>query len=412
MIRQIGRSFLALLLVLAMATLIAPAVGAQGKPTPTPTPTPAATPTPVPAGPATVKGIAFYDDNGNGVQDSGEAPAAGARLTVVCVSCQKFPQAGAGVTGPDGTFSITVAGVSGTQQYGLAASANRLTGPAVTTGPNYATTVRFVLSPSDTATVNAGLVPLDARYFRQTGFRINNDAFWDYFNRRGGVNTFGYPVSRTVTFLGLPAQFFQREVMQQFTDGSVHLLNVLDPDLLPYQSFNFSVFPAPDASLMSQAPAVGSANYGSAIIAFVQQHAPNTFNGLAVNFYQTFTSTVTLQSAYPNGGGNPDLLPALNLEIWGVPTSAPAYDPNNHNFVYLRFQRGIMHYDARCNCPHGILLADYLKSILTGQNLPADLAQEAADSKFSLQYDPTVTNWVHDPSRLPATDLTEGFERY
>ena len=32
-----------------------------------------------------------------------------------------------------------------------------------------------------------------------------------------------------------------------------------------------------------------------------------------------------------------------------------------------------MHYDKGCNCTQGLLLADYLKSILTGQNLPADL---------------------------------------
>jgi hypothetical protein len=404
MLGQLGQPLRVFLFVLMAMALGATGVGAQATPTPTATLTP--------PGPATVKGIAWYDDNGNGVQDSGETPAAGARLTVVCITCQKFPQAGAGEAGPDGSFSVTVDTVSGAQQYRLETAANRPTGPAATTGPNYATSVRFVLSSGDTVTANAGMVPLNERYFRESGFRINDDAFWDYFNRRGGLNTFGYPESRTVTFLGLPAQFFQREVMQQFPDGSVHLLNLLDPGLLPYQSFNFSVFPAPDPALMSQAPAVGSANYGTAVIAFVQQRAPDSWNGLPVHFYQTFTSTVSLQSAYPTGGGSPNLLPALNLEIWGVPTSAPAYDPNNHNFVYLRFQRGIMHFDAGCHCTHGILLADYLKATLTGQNLPSDLAQEAAGSQFYLQYDPTASNWVRDPSRLPATNLVEGFERY
>jgi hypothetical protein len=401
---QLGRPLRVFLFLLIVMALDATGVGAQATPTPTATP--------VPPGPATVKGLTWYDANGNGVQDSGEAPAAGARLTVVCISCQKSPQAGAGLADPNGNFTVAVAAVAGVQQYRLEIASSRPAGPAVTTGPNYATSVRFLLSAGDTVTENAGLVPLDERYFRESGFRINNDAFWDYFNRRGGLNIFGYPESRTVTFLGLPAQFFQREIMQQFPDGSVHLLNLLDPGLLPYRSFNFSVFPAPDPALMRQAPAVGSANYDTAVIAFVQQHAPDGWNGLSVHFYQTFTSTVTLQSAYPSGGGNPNLIPALNLEIWGVPTSAPAYDPNNHNFVYLRFQRGIMHYAAGCNCTRGILLADYLRSILTGQNLPADLAQEAAGSRFSRQYDPTATNWVRDPTRLPATNLIEGFERY
>ena len=84
-------------------------------------------------------------------------------------------------------------------------------------------------------------------------------------------------------------------------------------------------------------------------------------------------------------------------------------DPHNHDFVYLRFQRGIMMFDARCACTQGMLLADYLKSILTGQNLPADLDQEAKDSPFYQQYDPSAPNWVHDPRVLPDTDLSNAF---
>jgi hypothetical protein len=96
--------------------------------------------------------------------------------------------------------------------------------------------------------------------------------------------------------------------------------------------------------------------------------------------------------------------------MWGVPTSAPTFDPNNHNFVYLRFQRGmIMMFDATCTCTQGILLADYLKSILTWQNLPADLSKEAQGSPFFNQYDPSQPNWVHNPTFLPKTDLTQAF---
>src|SRR5207302_9514720 len=80
------------------------------------------------------------------------------------------------------------------------------------------------------------------------------------------------------------------------------------------------------------------------------------------------------------GTDDPNLLGLLDLEVWGAPTSLPAYDPANHNFIYQRFQRGIMHYDTTCGCTQGLLLADYLKALLTGQNLPADLAAQAADS--------------------------------
>src|SRR5687767_2030344 len=32
-------------------------------------------------------------------------------------------------------------------------------------------------------------------FFAETGFRIGNERFADYFQKRGGVRTFGYPVS-------------------------------------------------------------------------------------------------------------------------------------------------------------------------------------------------------------------------
>ena len=36
-----------------------------------------------------------------------------------------------------------------------------------------------------------------------------------------------------------------------------------------------------------------------------------------------------------------------------------------------------MHYDKGCGCTQGLLLADYLKALITGVNLPADLAAQA-----------------------------------
>src|SRR5436190_16076943 len=86
----------------------------------------------------------------------------------------------------------------------------------------------------------------DPRLFPQTGYRVDNDAFWDFFSHRGGVRTFGYPVSRQFTLLGLPVQLFQRAALQQQQDGSVGVLNLLDPGLMPYTRFNGSTFPAPD----------------------------------------------------------------------------------------------------------------------------------------------------------------------
>ena len=48
-----------------------------------------------------------------------------------------------------------------------------------------------------------------------------------------------------------------------------------------------------------------------------------------------------------------------------IPTSRPMHDPNNPGFIYQRFQRGIMHYDKGCGCTQGLLLADYVKALIT-----------------------------------------------
>jgi hypothetical protein len=280
--------------------------------------------------------------------------------------------------------------------------------PAATGTPTVTPTVTPtpVASASATPTATAGpAVAHDQRYFAQTGYRIDNDVIWDYFNRRGGLAIFGYPVSRTFTLQGFTVQFFQRRIVQLGPNGQARLLNTLDPGLLPYASFNFAIFPPPDPTVTGAAPPPTDVN---ATLDFVRSRAPDAFDGKPVNFFQTFQGTVAFQVAFPNGGDQ-NLLPGIQLEMWGVPTSAPAYDPNNHNFVYLRFQRGIMHYDVGCNCTQGILLADYLKSVLTGQNLPADLDAESRGSIFYKQYDPSKPGWVVDPARLPSTDMTNAF---
>ncbi len=256
-------------------------------------------------------------------------------------------------------------------------------------------------------------LPVGNRYFVQTGYAIDQDAFWNYFIRRGGLPTFGYPVSRTITFLGLPTQFFQRQVMQLWSDGSVHLLNLLDSGLMPYTSFNFSTFPSPDPVLVAQAPSPSDPNYASDAIAFVREHAPNSWNGLPVNFAVGYNQTVTPEAAFP---GQPPasaqvqaLLPLIQLEIWGLPTSEPAYDPANHGFVYLRWQRGIMMFDTSCTCTQGVLFGDYFKSIITNTGIPVDLASESANSTYFAQYAPSMPNWVARPDELPNTNLTSAF---
>lgn len=248
----------------------------------------------------------------------------------------------------------------------------------------------------------------DARLFSQTGYRVADDKFWAYFKARGGVRTFGYPVSNSFTLQGFRVQIFQRAVLQMQPNGSVGILNVLD-DVLPYTAINGSQFPAADPEVIGKQPKVGQPEYHARALQFVKENAPDEWQGKKVNFYQAFIGAVKPEDAFPEGGGSLGLLSGFNLEVWGLPTSRPTADPTNGNFVYQRFQRGIMHYDVSCKCTQGLLLADYVKSLLTLRNLPPDLAAQAAMNPIYGQVDPSKAGWVRRPGELPASDLTDSF---
>jgi len=254
-------------------------------------------------------------------------------------------------------------------------------------------------------------MPNDARFFAQTGYRVGEDAFWTYFQARGGVRSFGYPVSNVFQMYGMKVQIFQRQILQLQPDGGVQTMNILDDGLLPYTRMNGSTFPAPDPSVISQSPKTDAPDYLSKALDFVRATAPDSFDGQPVNFQKTFFSSVSVIDAYPNGppDGGADLVPYFNLEIWGLPTSKPAHDPNNPDFIYQRFQRGIMHFDKSCGCTQGLLLADYVKALLTGKNLPGDLADQAKSSKLANQFKPGSPQALARPGDLPGTDLSTAF---
>jgi N-acetylmuramoyl-L-alanine amidase len=284
----------------------------------------------------------------------------------------------------------------------VVADAVRFVGPAPGSAPSAPAAAAPLQSAATPAAQPAPQSPptTDARYFEQTRYRISEEAFWTYFQRRGGVRSLGYPVSNTFSLFGMQTQIFQRQVLQLRPDGGVQTMNLLDEGLMPYTKMNGSTFPAPDPNVINQSPKPGAANYHAQALQFVRDVAPDTWDGQAVNFSKTFFSTVRLEDAYPNGApaDGATLAPYFNLEIWGLPTSRPTPDPTNGNFIYQRFQRGIMHFDKSCGCTQGLLLADYFKAILTRQNLPADLAEQAKANKLlganpqgAFRRDPTVT---------------------
>jgi len=339
--------------------------------------------------------------------------APGASLTVTGAGFQpgesvtlnfNGPDVGTETAGTNGqvTWTFTVPATLGPGQYGVTATgatSDQVVNATYTlvAGPTPVATAQPTAAPGATATPvptpgavpNAPAMAHDDRYFSQTGFRIDDDTIWAFFQQYGGIETFGYPTSRMMTFLGCPVQMFQRQIIQVCQGQGAALINMLDPEIFPYTQVNGSTFPAPDANLKNNTPPVASPTYGVDILNFVNTNVPDTFSGQPVNFLQHFNST----------GG---------LTIWGAPISQPAPDPANANFIYQRFQRGIMHY-IQGTGTESILLADYLKAILMNQNVPPDLAQQAHESRYWAQYCPGNTQWLCRPNDLPGTDLTFAF---
>jgi hypothetical protein len=296
-----------------------------------------------------------------------------------------------------GQFGVTAtgatSGVSVNSSYTLVAGPTAVPATAPTAVPTPtpapATAPAPQAQPQQQPVGNAPAMVHDDRYFSQTGYRIDNDDVWNFFQQYGGIETFGYPTSRMMTFLGCPVQMFQRQIIQVCQGQGAALINMLDPEIFPYTNVNGSTFPAADATLKNNTPQVSSPTYGVDIINFINQNVPDTFSGQQVNFLQHFNST----------GG---------LTIWGAPISQPAPDPNNGGFIYQRFQRGIMHYISGTGT-ESVLLADYLKAILMGQNVPGDLQAQSSESRYAAQYCPGNASWLCRPNDLPGTDLTYAF---
>jgi GH35 family endo-1,4-beta-xylanase len=274
----------------------------------------------------------------------------------------------------------------------------------------HALLILVILAATPTAFAAERAQQSDPRFFTETGYRIANDDFWTFFQGRGGTRTFGLPTSRDMTFKGFTVQFFQRAVMQIGPNG-VETLNLLEDGLLPYTTINGSTFPAPDPAMIKAAPSPNDAAYSSKIIDFVKENATDTWEGMPVNFSKTFSSTVSYDDAFPRADGPASLLPLFNLQIWGAPTSKPMRDPKNNNFVYLRFQRGIMHYDDSCKCTQGLLLGDYFKALITGENLPIDLEAQAKDNPLLRQYQQSASNGIARAGDLPGSNFKDGFEK-
>jgi hypothetical protein len=87
--------------------------------------------------------------------------------------------------------------------------------------------------------------------------------------------------------------------------------------------------PAADPALTFVAPTPDQPNYDARLQAFLAATVPDTWNGQPVQFLSTLNAT--------NDSGD---------VVLGLPTSEPAADPHNPQFIYQRFQNGVLFYNA------------------------------------------------------------------
>jgi len=84
--------------------------------------------------------------------------------------------------------------------------------------------------------------------------------------------------------------------------------------------------PKADPALQFVAPRADQPEYPQRVQAFVNSTVPDDFNGQPVDFLQTFND--------------------VGVDTLGLPTSAPAADPNNPQFIYQRFANGVLFYNG------------------------------------------------------------------
>ncbi len=84
--------------------------------------------------------------------------------------------------------------------------------------------------------------------------------------------------------------------------------------------------PAAGPALVFVAPPPDQPNYPARLDAFLQATVPDTWNGQPVAFLS--------------------ILDDAGIDVVGLPTSKVAADPNNPEFIYQRFQNGLLFYNA------------------------------------------------------------------
>ena len=246
-----------------------------------------------------------------------------------------------------------------------------------------------------------------------TGYALSDPTIATYFNQHGGIAALGGPISNPMRLLGSRVQLFQRQAIEVRADGSVGTLDLVDGDFLPLTAIAGPGL-APDPALAARVPAAGSPNYLQLVAMDIDAAAPNDWNGTPVRFGATFRSMVRCADLVGIGACDNSTLLAAATDLWGLPTASPVVDPHSTDFVYLRFQRGVMVHSRQAGATQWLLLGELFKQVLLGRPLPPEILGQITSSpvysRFYGQYDAQARDGLARPNELQNTSLAGAFQ--
>jgi hypothetical protein len=245
--------------------------------------------------------------------------------------------------------------------------------------------------------------------YQDTGFAVADGPISNYFAARGGVRTFGPPVSNAFPLLGEQIQIFRDFVLKVDANGSVSTVDLFAMNGIPFRNVGGRIIPDIDQALVASAPVPGTPDYEPRVQELIRANAPDQWEGQPVGFYKAFLGTVQYEDAFPNGG-NRALLPGFAQEVWGLPVSRPTQDPQNQDIVLLRWERGVMAWNRQTGTVTAIPLGETFKAVLTGLGLGPERTAAASGSPYLLQLDPAAPDGVARPGELPNTVLATAFQ--
>jgi hypothetical protein len=255
--------------------------------------------------------------------------------------------------------------------------------------------------------------PAGATSGMDTAFSVLLPAMQTYYLQHGGVRSLGQPLSHDFQLLGRRVQIFDNRVLQQRSDGAIRAFDVLSDDM-PFTHAAGATFPGDDPDMVASIPPLDIPDYQSQALAAIDAGlldwaAPDSWNDLPVNFGATFRATVNCFDLPPSQPCDDRQLLAAAVDVWGLPTSAPAFDPGNSDMVYLRFQRGIMQFSQSTGQTTAVPIGSWFKRVLLGTDLPDDLLNDVVGSRYYAQYAPALPQGIARAKDLPMSSLSAAF---